>query len=113
MNTRLLKKWRNDAIKLFNENISVKSDARGLYIAIPYLVKKCDKSFDIRRTVWTIYRDSLKDNYAVLKVIEIKKYFDECYKDIIHDYMNFMLNKEKKKHPYKGFKIKFFSVKRH
>lgn len=112
MNTRLLKKWRTEASKLFNENVCIKSDIDGLYIGLPYIVECWNNSYDVRMNDVTVYNDFLSNKESLYGVKTVKRLYDKYYDEFLYDYTVLMLNKKKKKHPYKGFKIKFFTVKR-
>lgn len=110
MNIRLLKKWRNEASKLFDDNVVLDITKTQFCIELPYVSHEFNE-FNIKTRDYYIGNNADDKN----TLFEAKLLVEAAYKyrkSLIDNYVLMMLRDKKREHPYKGFRIKFFKIKR-
>lgn len=109
MNTKLLKKWRAKADELFFKDFSIVF-TKNMQLNIPEFTiwKDCDGY--VRSTNNAYWRGFFEDENIYVK--DLKSELQKSYKDFVSNYIEYMILKTKERHPYRSFRIKFFTVKR-
>lgn len=109
MNIRLLKKWRTIANKLFFKDFTIEFD-RLIKIKFPKLRTWKDYQDNAYITNCVDWIEFFGDEKICAK--DLRPKLQKSYEDFIYGYLEYMILKTKKKHPYKRFKIRFFRTKR-
>lgn len=109
MDTKLLKKWRAEANKLFFKDLSIVF-TNLMQFNIPKFTiwKDCDGyAKSIKGVDWITF---FEDERIYVK--DLKSKLQKSYKDFVDGYVEYRILKTKERHPYRSFRIKFFKIKR-
>lgn len=109
MDIRLLKKWRTIANKLFFKDLSIEFD-RQIKIKYPKLRTWKDWQDNMYITCGIDWIEFFGDEKICAK--DLRPKLEKSYNSFIYEYLEYMILKTKKKHPYKRFRIRFFRTKR-